>query len=186
MIGEMRLGIADHLGWAVAVTATADHEVVDRRRIALIEPGMPAAPIHHEGRDLDDAATVALIAQAQASIVRATSAAFDEIAAALPAPVESISLRSWPLDFPQDIAVQRRSPWEAHADPIMYRKLLSELADARGWEVPPLRGEGCRRSGGADAGRASRRGPAGSTGDAGAALGEGPQGRTRRDDRGRL
>jgi len=135
MIGELRLGIADHLGWAVAVTASADHGVVDRRRIALIEPGMPAAPIHHEGRDLDDAATVALIAQAQASIVRATSAAFDEIAAALPAPVESIALRSWPLDFPQDIAVQRRSPWEARADPIMYRKLLSELADERGWEV---------------------------------------------------
>jgi hypothetical protein len=29
----MRLGIADHLGWAVAVTASSDHEVVDRRRI---------------------------------------------------------------------------------------------------------------------------------------------------------
>jgi hypothetical protein len=42
----MRLGIAHHLGWAVAVTASADHQVVDRRRIELIEPGMPAAPIH--------------------------------------------------------------------------------------------------------------------------------------------
>jgi hypothetical protein len=45
----MRLGIAHHLGWAVAVTASAD-QVVDRRRIELIEPGMPAAPIHHEGK----------------------------------------------------------------------------------------------------------------------------------------
>jgi hypothetical protein len=45
----MHLGIAHHLGWAIAVTATADHEVVDRRRIELIEPGIPAAPIHHEG-----------------------------------------------------------------------------------------------------------------------------------------
>ena len=26
----MRVGIAHHLGWAVAVTATTDHEVVDR------------------------------------------------------------------------------------------------------------------------------------------------------------
>jgi hypothetical protein len=33
----MRLSIADHFGWAVAVTASEDHEVVDRRRIELIE-----------------------------------------------------------------------------------------------------------------------------------------------------
>ncbi len=45
----MRLGISDHLGWAVAVTATDDHRVVDRRRIELIEPDLPAAPIHHVG-----------------------------------------------------------------------------------------------------------------------------------------
>ena len=44
------MGIAHHLGWAVAVTASAGHDVVDRRRIELIEPGMPAAPIEHEAR----------------------------------------------------------------------------------------------------------------------------------------
>jgi hypothetical protein len=39
----MRLGIAHHFGWAVAVTASSDEEVADRRRIELIEPGIPAA-----------------------------------------------------------------------------------------------------------------------------------------------
>ena len=53
----MRVGIAHHLGWAVAVTSSAAYEVVDRRRIELIEPGVAAAPIHHEGKPLDDAAT---------------------------------------------------------------------------------------------------------------------------------
>ena len=67
--------------------------------------------------------------------MRATSAALDEIAAALPEPVVSISLRTWPLDFPDDIAVQRRAPYEARADAIMYRQVLSELAHARGWDV---------------------------------------------------
>ena len=38
----MRVGIAYHLGWAVAVTASADHKVVDRPRLQLIEPGVPA------------------------------------------------------------------------------------------------------------------------------------------------
>jgi hypothetical protein len=131
----MRLGIADHLGWAIAVTASADHEVADRRRIELIEPGLSAAPIHYESRRLDVAATAALVAQVRASAVRATSAALDEIATALPAPVVSISLRDWPPDFPDDIVIQRRAPYEARADAIMYRQVLSELAQARSWEV---------------------------------------------------
>ncbi len=135
MTGEMRLGIADHLGWAIAVTASADHEVVDRRRIELIEPGLTSAPIHYESRRLDVAATAALVAKVRASAVRATSAALDEIETALPVPVRTISLRALPLAFPDEIAIQRRAPYEARADAIMYRQELSELARARGWEV---------------------------------------------------
>jgi hypothetical protein len=131
----VRLGIADHLGWAIAVTASGDHEVVDRRRIELIEPDISPAPIHYESRRLDVAATAALVARARASVVRAASAALDEIATALPAPIRSVSLRVWPLDFPDDVAVQRRAPYEARADAIMYRQELAELAHARGWEV---------------------------------------------------
>jgi hypothetical protein len=134
-MGEMRLGIADHFGWAVAVTASADHQVVDRRRIELIEPGLSAAPIHYEGKRLDVAGTAALVAEVRAAVVRATSAALDDIAGALPARVASMSLRAWPPDFPTDIAVQRRAPYEARADAIMYRQVLSELAHARGWRV---------------------------------------------------
>ena len=131
----MRLGIAHHFGWAVAVTASADHKVVDRRRIELIEPGMPAAPIHRKGKPLDDDAAAALVAQVRASVVRATSDALDELATALPEPIVSMSLRAWPSDFPQDIAVQRRVPYEARADSVMYRQVLAELARARGWDV---------------------------------------------------
>jgi hypothetical protein len=131
----VRLGIADHLGWAVAVTAAADHAVVDRRRIELVEPGVSAAPIHYESARLDVAATAALVAIVRASVVRACSVALDDLAGSLPAPVVSISLRFWPPDFPDDIAVQRRSPYEARADAIMYRHALAELAHARGWEV---------------------------------------------------
>lgn len=131
----MRLGIAHHLGWAVAVTASADHEVVDRRRIELIEPGMAAAPIHHEGRSLDDAAAAQLVAKVRVSAVRATSASLDRLAAEVREPILSMSLRSWPLDFPDDLAVQRRPPYESRADSIMYREVLADLARARGWAV---------------------------------------------------
>lgn len=131
----MRVGIAHHFGWAVAVTASADHRVVDRRRIELIEPGGPAAPIHHEGKALDDDAVSRLVARVRASAARATSASLDELAAASPEPIVSLSLRAWPLDFPEDIAVQRQVPYESRADSIMYRQILAELADARGWAV---------------------------------------------------
>jgi hypothetical protein len=131
----MRVGIAHHLGWAVAVTASADHRVVDRRRIELVESGMASAPVHHEGKRLDDAAAAVLVARVRASAVRATSASLDDLATALPEPIVSISLRAWPRDFPDDIAVQRRAPYESHADSIMYRQVLADVAGARGWDV---------------------------------------------------
>jgi hypothetical protein len=46
-----------------------------------------------------------------------------------------MSIRAWPVDFPEDIAVQRRAPYESRADSIMYRRVLAELAHARGWQV---------------------------------------------------
>jgi hypothetical protein len=131
----LRVGIADHYGWAIAVTATDAHEVVDRRRIALIEADVPVAPFEHESKGLDDAAVVALVDQVRASAVSATSASLDELAGALPAPITSIFLRSWPLDFPDDIAVLRRPPYDSRADGVMYRHVLSDVAHARGWDV---------------------------------------------------
>jgi len=137
----MRLGIAHHLGWAVAVTASADHKVVDRRRIGLLEPGMPAAPIEHEARALDDADAARMVAEVRASAVRATSASLDQLADSVPGPIISMSLRAWPLDFPDDIAVQRRPPNESRADSVMYCQVLSECAHARGWAVHLFRAQ---------------------------------------------
>lgn len=131
----MRVGVAHHFGWAVAVTASADHEVVDRRRIELIEPGVATAPIHHEGASLDDAAVIALVAEVRASARRATSAGLERLAADVREPIVSLSLRGWPADFPDDITVLRRAPYEARADSVMYREVLAEGAETRGWDV---------------------------------------------------
>lgn len=140
----MRLGIAHHFGWAVAVMASADHQVVDRRRVELIGPGLPSAPIHHQGgphllhrsaEPLDNNALAALVAEVRASVIRATSTALDTLATASPEPIVSISLRAWPVDFPEDIAVQRRVPYESRADSVMYCQVLAALARARGWAV---------------------------------------------------
>lgn len=141
----MRVGIAHHLGWAVAVTATDDHTVVDRRRIELIEPGLPPAPVHHEGGPhemhrtgppLDDEALAALVAVVTASVERASASALDGIADAVaPGSIVSLSVRTWPDDFPDDIALVRRVPYESRADSVMYVRALAAAASDRGWDV---------------------------------------------------
>ncbi len=71
----------------------------------------------------------------RASATRATSAALDDLAASLPEPIASLSLRAWPAEFPDDIAVLRRVPYESRADSVMYRQVLAEVARARSWTV---------------------------------------------------
>ncbi|GAA0225527.1 hypothetical protein [Cryptosporangium japonicum] len=131
----MRVGVAHHFGWAVVVTASADHRVVDRRRIELVEPGTPVAPVHSDGAALDDVAAADLVARVRASAGRATAAALGDLAADVGAPIVSLSLRAWPPDFPADLATLRRAPYEARADSVMYRQVLAECAQARGWAV---------------------------------------------------
>ena len=140
----MRLGVAHHLGWAVVVSANANHEVVDRRRIELIEPGLPAAPIHHEGgahalhrssEPPDDETLASLVADVRASALRAATREFNSLQETLPDAIQSMSLRSWPQDFPDGIAVMRRIPYESQADSVMYRQLLAELGLGCGWTI---------------------------------------------------
>jgi hypothetical protein len=131
----VRVGIAHHLGWAVAVTATAGHVVVDRRRIDLIEPGMPAAPVEHDAKALDDTAAARMVAAVRVSALRTTSSSLDRLTASLPEPIVSMSLREWPLDFPDDVVVQRRPPYDSRADSVMYCQVLWECAHVRGWKV---------------------------------------------------
>jgi hypothetical protein len=144
---SLRIGVAHHYGWAVAVTATdaaGGHRVVDRRRIELLEPGRPAAPIHHEGGPHDvhragppltDDELASLVAEVRASARRATEASLAALAADVGQPIASLSVRSWSPDLPTDIAVLRRPPHEARADSVMYCQVLAEVAEERGWAV---------------------------------------------------
>jgi hypothetical protein len=112
--------------------------------MTLVAADLPAAPIHYAGgahalhrasAPLDDRALARLVADVRASAVRTTSAMLDELALAVPGPMVSMSLRGWPADFPHDIAIQRRVPFESRADSVMYCQVLAELAQKRGWAV---------------------------------------------------
>jgi hypothetical protein len=140
----MRVGIAHHLGWAVAVTVTSVDEVIDRRRIELVESGLPAAPIHHDGGfyelhrpgdPLDDVALGALVERVEASVRRATGSALDELVADLGRSITAIAVRAWPDDLPTEIAVLRRPPYESKVDSFMYCRLIAAEAEQRGCRV---------------------------------------------------
>lgn len=131
----MRVGIFDHFGWAVAVTASDEFEVVDRRRIELVEPGVTPAPFHYESHRLTVEETAALLGEVRDSIRRATCAALDQLQADVPSRIRSIALRTWPQDFPTDVATLRRAPYESRADAVVYRQALAAAASERGWAV---------------------------------------------------
>ena len=61
--------------------------------------------------------------------------ALDDLGGAVPAPITAVAIRGWPSDFPQDIAPQRRPPYESRADSIMYCQILAAVAAQRGWDV---------------------------------------------------
>ena len=119
----------------MAVTASADHEVVDRRRIELIEPGLPTAPIEHDASLLSEHAAEKMVAEVRASARRATSASLDQLAASLAEPIVSMSVRFWPPDFPEDVVLQRRAPYQSRADSVMYCQVLADCAYLRDWRV---------------------------------------------------
>ena len=123
-------GIADHCGWAV-VLCVADGEVIDRRRIELIAPGLPAMPHHHDAQGLPAEEAVALIERVRASAALCAAKAL----AALPLNVQAITIRKRP-PLPPTIA-ERIANYHAQtrADGIMYRDALAEAAQALGWSV---------------------------------------------------
>lgn len=43
------IGVSDHGGWAVLVTVASDGKLPDRRRVELVDKGLPKIPHHSEG-----------------------------------------------------------------------------------------------------------------------------------------
>lgn len=129
------VGVADHAGWAVLVTATVDGRLHDRRRIELLDPGLPALVYHHaaQGLPLDDA--IALVAAVHASARRHAADRLAALAAAVEVPIDAIALRAAP-SLPATVA-ERLADYRAQnvADTVLIREALAEAAAARGWRV---------------------------------------------------
>jgi len=129
------IGVSDHNGWAVFVTAASDGTLLDRRRVALVDADLPAMPHHHEGQALPIDAAVELVARVRASAERHASLALNAVAAAVPAAIRGVAMRRCPALPPTTAERIRNYRAQTVADTVMYRMALAGAAEARGWPV---------------------------------------------------
>lgn len=128
------IGVSDHGGWAVLVTVAGDGTLLDRRRVELVDEGLPKLPHHHEGQGLPLDKAVALVERVRVSAERHAVLALDAVTMAVPR-ILGVALRNCP-ELPPAIA-ERIKDYRAQnvADWVMYRKALASAAQARGWPV---------------------------------------------------
>ena len=109
----------------------ANGEVIDRRRIELIEPGLPNMPYHHDAQGLPAHEAEALVARVRRSAVLCARRGLES----LPVGVGAIAIRKRP-PLPPTIA-ERIADYHAQtrADGVMYRDALAEAALAQGSAV---------------------------------------------------
>lgn len=129
------VGVYDHWGWAILITVAADGSVIDRRRVELIEAGLPAYPHHHDAQVLDVAEAVALVENVARAIEACAKACLEALATSVAAKIDAIALRANP-PLPATIT-ERLADYRAQnvADSVMYRDALARAAKARGWRV---------------------------------------------------
>lgn len=129
------VGVSDHCGWAVLMTVAADGSVIDRRRIELVDEGLPMLPYHHDAQLLAIDEAVALIARVRQSAEARAVAGLEALARELPAKIAGISMRVCP-PIPDSVE-ERLSSYRAQnvADTVMYRDALALAARERGWGV---------------------------------------------------
>jgi len=136
------VGVADHNGWAVLVSAAAvngEPTVVDRRRVGLIEKGVPNQPYHHETLALGDAEAEQLLLKVKRSIAECTALAFDRLSFDLwpRYRVASITIRQPPLEhLPATVGeVHRSYHTMCRADGMLYHSAICTAARQRNWKV---------------------------------------------------
>jgi hypothetical protein len=142
------VGVAENGSSAVLVTIAPGGELIDRRRIELIDRGLPTHPHHHEGswavgrylntlgaRALSLADAVALVERVRASATSHARESLEALATAVPMPITSIAIRAYPKLPPttEERIINNRA--QTFADSAMYRESLATAAEARGWSV---------------------------------------------------
>ena len=129
------IGVSDHAGWAVLMTVAGDGTLIDRRRVELLDEGLPSLPHHHDAQALPLEQALALIERVRVSADRHAKLALDAVATSVSARIQGVAIRRCP-PLPPTVA-ERLADYRAQnaADTVMYRNALAGAAEARGWAV---------------------------------------------------
>jgi hypothetical protein len=134
--------VADHSGWAILVSATAvngEPTVIDRRRVPLIEKGLPSQPYEHDTVGLTDAEAEQLLRRVKKSIDACAAVAFDRLSADLwpEYQVTSLAIREPSLArLPSNVGEVRGSYHVmCRADGMLYHSAICAAARERNWDV---------------------------------------------------
>jgi hypothetical protein len=111
------LAVADHTGWAHVVSVSARERrpfVVTRRRIALIDRGLPTQPFEHDTMAMRPDEAQALVANVRKSIATNTDRALQRLVDGLSRehPVKSLTIRKPAMDRRASSRLRR---WDCRA-----------------------------------------------------------------------
>ena len=129
------LSVAEHAGWAHVVCVAAAGKVpavVERRRVTLIDPGLPAMPYEHDTAAMPEDEANELIARVRKSINARALLAMQRLATEL-APAHAIvalAIREPQFaELPKSVAAVRASyRLQCAADGMMYQMALCGAA----------------------------------------------------------
>ena len=135
-------GVAHHNGWAILVCVSPQRgspEVVDRRRVELIDPGLPNQPYEHDTLDLNTADAERLVREVRESAMLCAERALSRLQSSLGAKRElvSIALRDAPLPRLPGSVAEVHASWHlmARADAMLYHDALRTAAASLGIKV---------------------------------------------------
>lgn len=160
----MVVGVADHNGWAALVCVTvkdASPEVIDRRRVELIDPRLPKHPYEHETAGMNAAEAERLVQEVRDSAADHAERALSRLRSCLGTNREilSIALRTAPLPRLPGSVAEVHASWHVmvRADAMLYHDALCTSAASLGIKVDTFaRGEERPRAAEATAATAER------------------------------
>jgi len=136
------VSVAEHTGWAHVVCVASSALVpivVARRRVTLIDPGLPKMPYEHESVAMTEAEANALIARVRRSIAACTTLALTRLVAELSPAYAVVALAIRKPPFPE-LPGTVRAVWTSYslkcaADGMLYQLAICDAARQLGLEV---------------------------------------------------
>jgi len=135
------IGVEDHYGWANLVSVAVsglDITLINKRRVDLIEPDLPASPYHHETLQMQHSKAEKLVRSVRASANKCAKTALASLVSELaPATCRAMAIRTPPLaELPAKVAEVHANPYVMHrADGMIYHQALTRAANQLGLSV---------------------------------------------------